>query len=142
MPQIPKSRKQNGFWVHGSMGHESLPGNSTTHACNVVIPFKHRLLEAKYTRNEVIETGTVTVRLQWASSGTAKASGTDVGTIVNEAADTKVTVVDIALTDAEKNTERAADSIYYLEIIGTNSADRVNHAVLSVLVQPQPRVPL
>lgn len=142
MPQMPNSRKQIGFWRNGSSGNTAIPGNGTVQTCMVVIPFKHRLLEAKYTRNKVIETGTVTVRLQHATTGTGRASGTDLGTIIGEAANSNVVVADFALTDAEKSTERAADSVYWLEIIGTNSADRVEHPVLDILVQPQPRMAL
>ena len=142
MPQVPKTRKNIAFWRNSSSGNTAIPGNATVQTCMVVIPFRHRLLEAKYTRNKVTETGTVTVRLQHANTGTGRASGTDVGTIVGETANSNVVVADIVLTEAERSTERAANSVYWLEIVGTNSADRVEHAVLDILVQPQPRMAL
>ena len=142
MPQIPKSRRQNGAWFTGTNNNTAQPGNATVYMCTVVIPFKHRLLEAWYGRNKVIETGTVTVRLQWAATGTDRASATDVGTIANETASSNHTSNVIPLTDAERSTERAANSVYFLEVIGTNSADRVENPHLNILVQTSPRAAL
>lgn len=142
MAQIPSSRRQNGLWFGGTNNNTAQPGNATVYMCTVVIPFKHKLMEAWYGRNKAITTGTVTSRLQWAATGTARGSGTDIGTIANESANSNHETNKFPLTDTERSTERAANSVYYLEVKGTNSADRLENPHLNILVQPQPRVAL
>lgn len=138
---IPASRlDSSGIWFTGSTSDIVIPGNGTTNACSIWVPFAHRLRTAEWTCEDVDNVGALTVNLMQADEGDAKA-----GTSIHEWDDTDmastsdvISLFQATISDAEEAATTAGRR-YYLAIVGDNAGDGVEAACLSICVEPVTR---
>lgn len=130
-----------GFWLQQTDPILTLPGNGSGTACRIVVPFKHKIIDAYLYANSIEKTGTVTVTLKRVTVG-ATGDGSAIGTSLTGAtlptlADL-VSKIQIPLAQADKG-DQPATKEYVLTLTGTDPDDLIKFPTLAILVIPVPR---
>ncbi len=142
--RTPTSRtRNNAIWMTAFDNTLTGPGNATLQTCRIIVPFKHKLLRAKFSSELITKAGTLNVSLRRLADAVAIA-GVSIGSALADAvmlaSAVKVTK-EFTLADADK-TDRDDAQAYGLSITGTNASDITTFPMLAILVQPIPRIAL
>lgn len=127
-----------GTWMQTALRIDTLPANNNVFLHRILVPFKHKLLKAYLFFGALDNVGAVTAKLHRGASGAAAAqigatmSDTELATSANAKA------VGFTLAAADM-ADTAANSLYTVELIGTNAGDIIYDPGLALLVQPVPR---
>lgn len=127
-----------GLWFQASLRIDTLPANTTVNLHSILVPFRHKLLQAKLFCSLIDNVGAVTAKLLGGVSGSAAAqigstmTDTELATSVNPKA------IDFTLAATDK-ADRAANMLYVLQLTGDNAGDLIADPGFALLVQPTPR---
>lgn len=108
-------------------------GQRTITCCRVVVPVAHKLVKAKVYFQNIVQVGTLAVSLKQTDVGDAR-GGTLVGTALdNTTTGSPITNINhrisFTLADADK-TIAPAERMYFLQLTGTDPADRLSEPTL------------
>ena len=133
---------QNLIWFSQSCLVTTLPAAATaqyqTVGLSILVPFVHRLRIARSHANNTVKTGSIVVSLVKFVHDQAAASPTvasDLITVAVASAATDINIITLTTTPADDEAEQVADTVYSIQVTGTNSADRWDDPSLVIGVE-------
>ncbi len=138
MPSKLKGHRKHtlGRWYQEYDPIQTIPGASLSNdLCKIVVPYKHRLIAAKWIAESVELTTSITTVLQAVAPGGSK-TGVSVVSFNIDADTTGLNTLANFVLDQSDRAVRAAGTSWHLELSGIHANDLVKGPLLMVLVEP------